>query len=629
MSRFNKIEKPEFVDDFLYQPPWELIQKVAQKKQEDFSTTMKSMDILENSLSINYIPDEIEEKRLNSIQKFYQDKIDTFNKTLLEKPEDYKKYLPDMLKLGKEISTDLKTGELSKIQGSYNAYQEWLSSDSVKNAQKNEPGLFERARTKFLSDWQANPNRSQDSLFKGQQLLEGRDFTDGLDKIIKELQPDLQKEGLVDMEGNWIATTTNEEKRLSVDRINNLVMGKLMADPSLREYILQRHSLGYNGYVDSEGNFIPPLNEDGTPNPMSSLAPTFQFGQAFAYDEKSVKQEVKENAFRLDDYRTQNDMAIDNNKSRLKKDELDFEYQLKEFYGIDSGGGSSSVKDMLNLDQPDEIKDELVILNSEFKQARKEKDEAFKTVTRPIYDLLVKKDPSLENAEGRERFSVGSSASMRTMVARAKAKGAITAADEADILNEIRVAERRRDEGYSATGKTALAGAIFHTFANTPKGRTMNEKSLLNKSLKSAGEIIDSYNKKIENPMSMVRDVVRINSAGPTSIDANGKKVATYTMREYRLSELSGKTIDMKINGKLEKVTFPTLEDSSKSYSGSTDPNIKANTSFFAKGSAKPVVVSSNARNTFIQVDVPAKNREGKIINIPVTFKNELEMVIN
>ena len=73
MSRFNRIEKPEYVSDFLYQPPWELIEKVAQKKQEDFSATMKSMDMLEGSLSIGYIPDSVEKSRLETIQKYYQD----------------------------------------------------------------------------------------------------------------------------------------------------------------------------------------------------------------------------------------------------------------------------------------------------------------------------------------------------------------------------------------------------------------------------------------------------------------------------------------------------------------------------------------------------------------------------
>ena len=159
MSRFNRIEKPEYVSDFLYQPPWELIEKVAQKKQEDFSATMKSMDMLEGSLSVGYIPDSKEKERLDIIQKFYQDKIDGFNDSLLGSPEDYKKYLPDMIKLGKDISKDLKTGELSNIQGSYNNYQSWLQSDSVKKAQTEDPGLFETAKNKYLNDWRANPNR--------------------------------------------------------------------------------------------------------------------------------------------------------------------------------------------------------------------------------------------------------------------------------------------------------------------------------------------------------------------------------------------------------------------------------------------------------------------------------------
>ena len=615
MSRFNIIEKPEYVSDFLYQPPWELIEKVAQKKQEDFSATMKSMDMLEGSLSIGYIPDPVEKSRLETIQKYYQDKIDNFNTNLLSNPNDYKKYLPDMIRLGKDINQDLKTGELSNIQGSYNAYQSWLQSDSVKKAQTEDPGLFETAKNKFLNNWRANPNRSQDALFTGQQLYSGKDFTAGLEKIIKELQPDLQKEGLVDTSGNWVTTTTEEHKKIAVDRINNLVMGKMMSDPTLKDYIMQRHSLGYNGYLDEQGNFISPLNEKGEPNPYSALSSVFQFGQAFAYNENTVDQKVDANKFVVQANDQAHDIDMLNRKQQGDIDKLKLEYSLKEQYGLSDSSGSSP-KDMMNLDQPEDVRDNLVLLNDEMGKSKIEKNEAFKVVTRPIYDLLVQKIPAL----GNEKYSVGSTKSMQQMVLNAKARGAMSDLESKNLINEIQRAEYIRDKGVSASSQTALAGAIFHTMRTTTKGQTMSDRNLMNKSIKASEDILKSYNEKIKNPMSMVRETVRLNTA-----DKQGAGSSTYSVKEFKLADLAGKTIDVKTEDGVRKVTFPSIQ--TQSVSGA-----KINSDFFVAGSVRPVVVSSNARNTFIQADVPVTVTKGgvtEIITIPLTFKNNLEMAVN
>ena len=615
MSRFNIIEKPEYVSDFLYQPPWELIEKVAQKKQEDFSATMKSMDMLEGSLSIGYIPDSVEKSSLETIQKYYQDKIDNFNTNLLSNPNDYKKYLPDMIRLGKDINQDLKTGELSNIQGSYNAYQSWLQSDSVKKAQTEDPGLFETAKNKFLNNWRANPNRSQDALFTGQQLYSGKDFTAGLEKIIKELQPDLQKEGLVDTSGNWVTTTTKEQKQLAVNRINNLVMGKMMSDPTLKDYIMQRQSLGYNGYLDAEGNFISPLNEDGSPNAMSALGSAFQFGQAFAFNENTIDQKADANKFKIQANDQAHDIDMLNRKQQGDIEKLKLEYSLKEQYGLSDSSGSSP-KDMMNIDQPEDVRDNLVLLNDEMGKSKIEKDEAFKVVTRPIYDLLVQKIPAL----GNEKYSVGSTKSMQQMVLNAKARGAMSDLESKNLINEIQRAEYTRDKGISASSQTALAGAIFHTMRTTTKGQTMSDRNLMNKSIKASEDILKSYNEKIKNPMSMVRETVRLNTA-----DKQGAGSSTYSVKEFKLADLAGKTIDVKTEDGVRKVTFPSIQ--TQSVSGA-----KINSDFFVAGSVRPVVVSSNARNTFIQADVPVTVTKGGVtetITIPLTFKNNLEMAVN
>ena len=281
-----------------------------------------------------------------------------------------------------------------------------------------------------------------------------------------------------------------------------------------------------------------------------------------------------------------------------------------------AGSDGTSPKDMMNLDQPEDVRDNLVLLNDELGKSKIEKNEAFKVVTRPIYDLLVQKIPAL----GNEKYSVGSTKSMQQMVLNAKARGAMSDLESKNLINEIQRAEYTRDKGISASSQTALAGAIFHTMRTTTKGQTMSDRNLMNKSIKASEDILKSYNEKIKNPMSMVRETVRLNTA-----DKQGVGSSTYSVKEFKLADLAGKTIDVKTKDGVRKVTFPSIQ--TQSVSGA-----KINSDFFVAGSVRPVVVSSNARNTFIQADVPVTVTKGgvtEIITIPLTFKNNLEMAVN
>ena len=154
----------------------------------------------------------------------------------------------------------------------------------------------------------------------------------------------------------------------------------------------------------------------------------------------------------------------------------------------------------------------------------------------------------------------------------------------------------------------------------TTKGQTMSDRNLMDKSIKASEDILKSYNEKIKNPMSMVRETVRLNTA-----DKQGVGSSTYSVKEFKLADLAGKTIDVKTKDGVRKVTFPSIQ--TQSVSGTT-----INSDFFVSGSVRPVVVSSNARNTFIQADVPVTVTKGGVtetITIPLTFKNNLEMAVN
>ena len=54
MGRFYKTAVPEFVDNFIYQPPWELMMATLQKKEDGIKNQLNEMEFLKN-LPIDYI----------------------------------------------------------------------------------------------------------------------------------------------------------------------------------------------------------------------------------------------------------------------------------------------------------------------------------------------------------------------------------------------------------------------------------------------------------------------------------------------------------------------------------------------------------------------------------------------
>ena len=59
MSRFYQSGKPDFVENFMYTPPWELAQQAMAYNDKGISDTIQAASLF-NNIDINYIPDPVE-----------------------------------------------------------------------------------------------------------------------------------------------------------------------------------------------------------------------------------------------------------------------------------------------------------------------------------------------------------------------------------------------------------------------------------------------------------------------------------------------------------------------------------------------------------------------------------------
>ena len=84
--------RAEFVDDFLYTPPMEMMEKVLAKKQAEFDMASAMGATLSQHLNVDFLPDAEEEATLRQIQGHYRSQIDDLNKKIMADPMNYHKY---------------------------------------------------------------------------------------------------------------------------------------------------------------------------------------------------------------------------------------------------------------------------------------------------------------------------------------------------------------------------------------------------------------------------------------------------------------------------------------------------------------------------------------------------------
>ena len=249
MGRFYKTAVPEFVENYMYQPPWELAKQAMAVNEQGIQDSLNATNLLKN-IDINYIPEAGQKAIVDRIQKKYTEAADNISKNiqlgLSQSPESWKKFSPEISNLGSTLQKDIKSGEIATITQSYNNHNKWLEDN--KDIKEKDPLLYQAAYNTFMTRWMKNPNRSD--VWQGEDLpdfdIHSKDIMDGL----KEFEADIQTK----VANGYITDT----KFLSKDRIIQAYMGRVMSDPKAQAYLHKAIQYGVPGFVD----------ENGKPNPF-------------------------------------------------------------------------------------------------------------------------------------------------------------------------------------------------------------------------------------------------------------------------------------------------------------------------------------------------------------------------
>lgn len=215
MGRFYQTAKPEFIDDFIYQPPWELIQQNNILEAQNYADQLKNINILGTPIRFWDKPDG--EKALE-IQREIDSKVDEFTKALKSDPNS-EKTQQAIRDYSREMRERYQAGDIYKIQKQKDTYDKYMAY-----AEKLPPGekeIFLRQVDNYLKP---NP----DGTFKN-ALTNPFDYMEHQTLVIAEdyaktnrfktLEADISASSKVNIGGQWITKTSSNVEELKKAKI--------------------------------------------------------------------------------------------------------------------------------------------------------------------------------------------------------------------------------------------------------------------------------------------------------------------------------------------------------------------------------------------------------------------------
>jgi hypothetical protein len=272
MGRYYQTAAPEFVQDIMYKPPWELAKEVLQKEQGDYDTAVAKTSLY-GDVDMQHMDTPAEIENAQRIQQAYAQKSDALLEQLQSAGTDWRKAMPGLTKLGRELSADFKTGDISKLENSaaqYAAMNKHL--ETIKD-----PATKERAKQAYLNKFNQQARGSLDGIFSYDQTYDKKDLTGEFLAEKKNWDdPDITSAISQWKKDGYINSRTTSTKKL--DKLKQ-AFGDFVQAKGYQPYMQQQQQFGLGNYFDKEGNLMSVDDKRSSLNAMGDYAAQGEYKQ--------------------------------------------------------------------------------------------------------------------------------------------------------------------------------------------------------------------------------------------------------------------------------------------------------------------------------------------------------------
>lgn len=301
MGRFYETAQRNFVDDFIYQPPWEMAMAAMGKADQDVQMSLDSIELM-NNLPVEYWKG-VDDSRAQEEKEKWQGKVGSMSEDIrkdLLNPANKAK----LANLRNELSRDMSSGNLFKLKENANAYKELMAKAALIKDDDTRAKYLEGLPKEYLA---SNPDGAYGTTFKPGELYQQRDITSEFIDYFRDQKPDVFNSTMENTNGRWITKNTNETTQ---NLVNEQFKEFIQAKPDVKGYMKHRQ----DSKVFGETYF----NETGELdiNPASTFSAMDKLVQNEGYTQKKTGKEISTDQYGI---MAQNDKYTREAEARQEK----------------------------------------------------------------------------------------------------------------------------------------------------------------------------------------------------------------------------------------------------------------------------------------------------------------------
>jgi len=291
MARGYRTSQPQFVNDMIYQPPYELIQQAMAMQQQGYDTALTQTDALNGMLNILHRNSEADTAAANEIKNYYGSQIDEITGTIQRDPANWRKNLNRIRNLQREIQQDRTSGRIAKLEGTYNAYSNWqkqMQELKEKNPAQYNAAVVNAASRTFDKNW--GGDSINNGVWKAEDIINQPDIFNAKDtlELIKQVPAFKDANSFRKSENGYIITMGDKTENVSEERLLQLINGAAFSNPNMMSYLNQQQRFGLAQYFDETGNLIAPYRS-GLVNSVGDEVTQEEYNKMTSAEKASVR----------------------------------------------------------------------------------------------------------------------------------------------------------------------------------------------------------------------------------------------------------------------------------------------------------------------------------------------------
>lgn len=308
MGRNFQTSPTQFIEDYIYQPPWELMQQAAAQKQQTYDAAIASTKFF-NKIPIDHLQGEDDVYNVKEKQRYYAESAANIAKAIQNDPAKAKQYMSNIEALQSELEKDMTSGDLSHIVGSAQAYKKWQEDN--KKLKEEDPSRYAAAERTYLNDYIKAGGNSISQKFKGDLVTKDVDW-EKINSTAEKIKANEWSQQSAGAGGGYIYKNKKTGEVVTEDRIKGVIYGQLLSDPSNIAALKQSELYGLGKYFNPDTGAID-FNASG-------FTGTNMYARAMAYSKQTSEQDMSSDGTYIANMKHQ-EWAID------RQDKLNKEYQ--------------------------------------------------------------------------------------------------------------------------------------------------------------------------------------------------------------------------------------------------------------------------------------------------------------